>query len=325
MGVKFVASFCLHCYSFNDLSTALCDLWAHTRAQPLELAKTCVPSALYTFQNNMLFVGLSNLSAGSYQVTNQLKILTTAALSVVILGTKLSAEKWGALVLLTAGVAVVNKSGKDANSDEAKQDSVIGLAAVICACFTSGLASVYLEKILKQTKTSLWLRNMQLSFFGSVFAIVVAFSKDRQAIVQDGFLQGYNLLVWAVVFCHAVGGLLVAVVMKYADNILKCFGCAIAIIFTSTLSVVVLQESTLDTYLVAGTFLVLVATVIYSLGLPRLERIQGLQHVWREDDGRPKRQDYIEVDLPPEVIGNSPPSPCTKPKCSPCEINGHTN
>lgn len=38
---------------------------------------------------------------------------------------------------------------------------------------------------------------------------------------MDGFLQGFDFVVWMVVLMQAVGGLLVAIVIKYADNILK--------------------------------------------------------------------------------------------------------
>lgn len=38
----------------------------------------------------------------------------------------------------------------------------VGLMAVLTACFSSGFAGVYFEKILKETKQSVWIRNIQL-------------------------------------------------------------------------------------------------------------------------------------------------------------------
>lgn len=267
--VKFCASLVLHWWNTKDFGQCRQELWAHSGGHPSELLKTCVPSLLYTLQNNLLFVGLSHLSAGTYQVTYQLKILTTAALSVVILGTRLNAVKWFSLVLLTFGVSLVNMSQLSSSDSKDSGSTLIGLSAVIAACFTSGFAGVYIEKILKQTVVSIWIRNAQLAFSGSAFALVIALQADWTLIMQDGFLQGYNPLVWVVVVCQAVGGLLVAAVMKYADNILKCFGCAIAIVFTCTLSVVELHEFTPDFRFLMGAMCVVVATGIYSLGLPR--------------------------------------------------------
>lgn len=38
----------------------------------------------------------------------------------------------------------------------------VGVMAVLIACISSGFAGVYFEKILKETKQSIWVRNIQL-------------------------------------------------------------------------------------------------------------------------------------------------------------------
>jgi UDP-sugar transporter A1/2/3 len=78
--------------------------------KPLETMKLLIPAGLYTLQNNLLFLALSNLDAATYQVTYQLKILTTALFSALVLGKKLDSLKWTSLVLLMAGVSLVQVS-----------------------------------------------------------------------------------------------------------------------------------------------------------------------------------------------------------------------
>lgn len=38
----------------------------------------------------------------------------------------------------------------------------MGVVSVLIACFSSGFAGVYFEKILKESKQSVWVRNIQL-------------------------------------------------------------------------------------------------------------------------------------------------------------------
>jgi hypothetical protein len=57
------------------------ELNQHIIHSPMEIVKLCVPSLLYTIQNNLLYLALTNLDAATYQVCYQLKILTTALFS----------------------------------------------------------------------------------------------------------------------------------------------------------------------------------------------------------------------------------------------------
>lgn len=132
--------------------------------KPYELLKLSVPAALYTIQNNLLFLALSLLDAATYQVTYQLKILTTAMFSVLLLRRTLRWLQWVALVVLMIGIALVQMPSSSVSGSEQQQRpfSFVGLTAVLCACCSSGFSGVYFEKILKGSSQSLWIRNVQL-------------------------------------------------------------------------------------------------------------------------------------------------------------------
>jgi UDP-sugar transporter A1/2/3 len=283
--LKLICSYLFLSNEKESFSSAAGLAYQHLTRNPAEVLKVTVPSLLYTVQNNLLFISLSNLSGAVYQVTYQLKILTTAVLSVIILGKALGPTKWSALLMLTSGVSLIQfPRGENAGSAQPENgNAAVGLMAVLSACVTSGLAGVYLEKILKQTDASIWLRNIQLALFGAIAAFVGCFITDGAKIQQDGFMQGYNSLVWCVIMLQAVGGLVVAAVLKYADNILKCFGNALSIVLSCLLSWVFLQEFVPDFLFVIGTLLVLMATSMYSLGVP-----QEIQRFMKELGGARK-------------------------------------
>jgi UDP-sugar transporter A1/2/3 len=62
---------------------------------------------LYVVQNSLQFVAVSNLPVATFQVTYQMKILTTAAFSALLLRRRLSSTKWASLFFLAMGVAIV--------------------------------------------------------------------------------------------------------------------------------------------------------------------------------------------------------------------------
>ncbi|KRX26476.1 UDP-N-acetylglucosamine transporter [Trichinella nelsoni] len=191
-------------YSVSEMQT---QLRTEMIVKRYEMLKMLVPALLYIAQNNLLFLALSNLDAATYQITYQSKILTTAILSVLMLGKRLDLLKWLSLFALMCGVAIIQIPANSTVDQQFTHDwssKVIGLSAVIIACFTSGFSGVYLELILKTTNTSLWMRNFQL---GTAF-----------------------------------GGLVIGMVVKYMDNIVKVFASSISIVLSGLLSYFLLAD-----------------------------------------------------------------------------------
>uniref|UniRef100_A0A8D3BPS7 Solute carrier family 35 member 2 n=1 Tax=Scophthalmus maximus TaxID=52904 RepID=A0A8D3BPS7_SCOMX len=223
--------------------------------------KMSVPSLIYTLQNNLQYVAISNLPAASFQVTYQLKILTTALFSVLMLRKSLSRVQWVSLLLLFAGVAIVQATFKINSSN---QNYMVGLVAVVISCLSSGFAGVYFEKILKGSSASVWVRNVQLGIFGTALGMLGLWWNDGAAVAEHGFLFGYTNMVWCVIFNQAFGGLLVAVVVKYADNILKGFATSFSIIVSTVLSIYLFSFH-VDLLFTVGAGLVIGAVYMYSL------------------------------------------------------------
>lgn len=95
----------------------------------------------------MQYVALSNLPVSIYQVTYQLKILTTCLFSILFFGRTYSTGKWLSLVLLTAGVAIVqgNEDGNASVKAPHSGDPTLGFLAILAACTSSGIAGCYFE------------------------------------------------------------------------------------------------------------------------------------------------------------------------------------
>ncbi|KOB64378.1 putative UDP-galactose transporter, partial [Operophtera brumata] len=184
--------------------------------------RVCVPSFLYIVQNNLLYVSASNLDAATYQVTYQLKILTTAFFAVVVLKKALKRWQWCALALLATGVALVQLS-----STETK---------------------------------SVWMRNVQLSLLSLPFGACTYLIKEG---TTQNLLKGFDGFVWYLVVLQAAGGLIVAVVVKYADNILKGFATSFAIVISCVVSMYIF-DFVLTVQFAMGTLLVTASIFLYG-------------------------------------------------------------
>ncbi|CAE7710891.1 Slc35a3, partial [Symbiodinium pilosum] len=278
--VKLFTSLILVFHDSGDLFVGGKSIAEHLTQSPIELGKAAVPSLVYTVQNNLMFYSLTKLSAPVQQVLYQMKIITTAGLGVLMLGKSLGAVKWSACFLLAFGIMVVQVS-RNAQSTTSgsliewdlweglENDQMKGFGAVLCACLTSGFAGVWIQKMLQQTQASIWMRNVQLGLFGACNSLVVAVAQDGEIIMNRGFHTGYNIRVLLVIGMNAFGGLLCAVMLKYAGATHGCFSTALSIILTCIMSSIVLHDFTPDFLFVVGTAISVGASFLFALGLPK--------------------------------------------------------
>jgi len=221
-----------------------------------------VPAALFTLQKNLLYIALTNLDACVYQVTYSAKLLTTAVFSYLILGRVFSFWQQAGLGLLMVGVALVQLSQGAEMRKPNGEHPLVGIAAICVACVTSGFASVYFEYWLKKSQ-DFWVKQAQLSFFASIIALTAVVTEDWDAVKARGFYQGWDYIVCLTVACEAGGGIIVAVVIKYADSVAKNFATALALIATTTMSWLFWEFHVSVTFVV-GAALTLLATHVYQ-------------------------------------------------------------
>lgn len=235
--------------------------------------KLSIPAILYVIQNNLQFVAAANLDVPTFQVTYNLKILTTALFSVILLKRRLSSKKWLALLCLAAGVGIVQlQSATRSEGGSHQMNPTKGLLSVAFACITSGLAGVYFEMVLKGSRTDLWIRNAQLSFFSLIPALVpillpeftlfsIPLPPSTYVAPRQAIFAHFGFWAWAVVLTQVLGGLVTALVIKYSDNIMKGFATSLAIVISFMAGVLLFDFDVTGSFLI-GSAVVVSATYL---------------------------------------------------------------
>merc|ERR1719517_385855 len=100
------------------------------------------------------------------------------------------------------------------------------------------------------------MRNVQLAFFSVLIAIGQIFQQNNADDEPKPFCYGFTPWVWVLVMVHAGGGLLVAAIIKYADNVLKGLATGVAVV-VSTICSMVLFNTPLTLQFTFGATLIL--------------------------------------------------------------------
>ena len=208
-----------------------------------------VPALLYTVQNNMLYVGFANLEAAIGLVTYQSKIFFTGTFSLLLLGKKVSAQQWCAMALLAAGVVCAQATLAPARRRRRRPRAATTAAAAARTATTAaarrragaepgaGVRGVHRRGGVHVVRLRLLREDAQ----GRVEAVALAAQhparnvldghrlrrprrparRRRRPLALDAARRLRPTVVWLSVLWQSAGGILVAVTIKYADNILR--------------------------------------------------------------------------------------------------------
>ncbi|KAF4324848.1 hypothetical protein G195_001813 [Phytophthora kernoviae 00238/432] len=259
----------------GDLKASLHTLRIEVFADKTGLTKMAVLAFLYALQNMFALVAYDYVDVATYQIVYQLKIITTAMFMIVLLHRRFSVVQWCAMLALMAGVAICSYSRLPTTSENAVDTGMdskrfIGICIMLGLAVNSGLAAAYFERVMKshkgvttlQTLDPLWTRNLQLSAI-SVGVTCMDLVRNFGEVWANGFFYGFHPSVFAVIFLQAVGGLTIAAVVRYSDNIVKNFGTSFSLIFSCMISNYMFnQTATFSFYF--GVLLVVGAVFVYG-------------------------------------------------------------
>ncbi|KAL1515668.1 hypothetical protein AB1Y20_002285 [Prymnesium parvum] len=260
-----------------------------------------VPALCYTLQNHLWYYALSHLNPVAAALTSQMKVITTAIASVLMLSRRLTRMQWASICVLAAGMVVIQArschrlarqpgggvgelhdsapspaaaarvwQSNDWNdappppSLERHENSLGGAGAMLLSTILSAYAGVFLERLFKTIKLSLWMQSLQLSLFALPIAASCVAVYDFPAMRAGELMVGFNRWAWSAVLLNAIGGVAVSMALKYADNIQKTFAVGVSIVLNCTISALFLDIA-MTWKTVTGVVLVVGATFLFSL------------------------------------------------------------
>jgi len=248
---------------------ALVSIFRHIRDDSKNTMLLIIPASAYSLLMSLEYVAFAHMNASTFAVLVQTKMLTTAIFFWIVLKKKLRRHQLISLLTLTAGVILCSIKTDTAGGEASDSgDDMVGMIATLGIAITSGFASVYTEKIIKaervnQAKNSLAHMQAQMACVSLIILGLYAIVQDYKVILEKGFFYKFNGAAFITCLNSAVGGLIVAAVLKYADSVLKGYASACAVVLTGILSKILFGTS-LSVFYGIGLVNVVCAVVLYN-------------------------------------------------------------
>uniref|UniRef100_A0A8L7SQ65 Uncharacterized protein n=1 Tax=Brugia malayi TaxID=6279 RepID=A0A8L7SQ65_BRUMA len=126
------------------------------------------------------------------------------------------------------------------------------------------ITCVYLEKVLKRSSINIWMQNIRLAILGIPISCLLICISDYATIKKDGMFHGFDIPVWILILMNSTGGLLISIVIKYADNIAKTYAQSASILGASFGSWILFNFTPPSLLYCLGGIAIIISIIIYN-------------------------------------------------------------
>lgn len=225
----------------------------------------------FAIQNQVAFLAVERLGPSFYAILGNLKIVFTCVFMRLILRRTFSILQWIAVIMLTTSAVFVKVpfllQGGAGVEHEEQSRLTSGVLMMLLATSSSGLSAVYNELVLKrQTEGAdmpFMAKNLVLYTWGFGINYFVWYSTGSLP-----FLAWYYGNGCFAIICMTFMGLSCAVVLRYLDNIYRCFAACTQVLMIVFIAHLILppelQEEPFSIFHACALLLLAQAIVIYS-------------------------------------------------------------
>jgi len=205
-----------------------------------------IPAVLYLSNNLIYFIVLPLTSPSILQVCVLAKLPATAIMHNFMIRRQTNRWAWTSLFCICVGLVIFNIPASGQSAAEAGNWLIAPVAGIAIAIL-SGLASIYGETLTK--KGDFWESQSYLYLWGVVLALIsfpltssISSRKDNESNVAETASFTAFVAAGTLVGLTAGVGLIVAVILRRGDNLLKMVGTSASLVTVAASQFVIMPE-----------------------------------------------------------------------------------
>lgn len=216
-----------------------------------------------------LLMATSGILPVSTEPANRYSVVAVALFSIILLKKRMFLTQLVAIGFVVKAVSlfpddvvIVDNNQAFLNLTAGYHFQIVCYISILC----SGLSWVILEKVLKSSETSLWIRGVQLNLFIVPLSLLMVAINAWSREEPMGIFDNFNIIAWFFVIFRSAQQMMELFVLKITDSMQKCFSFSLAFVIIGIMRNPFTMESNYENVPVKlGTGLLIAGICLYMI------------------------------------------------------------